>query len=58
MFKNGIVDAKEFFYLAKLKGWSWLRHKMPRVISNLSYWHLSSIQCLESLSLSRSYTCC
>ena len=49
VFNRGIVDAKEIFMLAQLKGWCWLKHKFKRVTFSYSDWHFSPLQCLDTL---------
>jgi len=49
VFRGGVVNVVEVFFLAQLKGWSWVKHKMPRMTFSYSDWYFSPVKCLESM---------
>ena len=49
VFKNGIVDSEEIFYLAQIKGWSWAKFRNSGVIFSMSDWFLNLKSCIKSL---------
>jgi len=30
VFRNGVVDSVEIFFLAQIQGWHWLKHRVKR----------------------------
>ena len=49
VFKGGVVDHKEIFYLTQLKNWLWLKYKRSTISFSFSDWNFLPLRCLQSL---------
>jgi len=47
VFKNGIVDCEKIFYLALIKGWSWVKFRTRGILFLMSNWYMHPGSCLK-----------